>query len=120
MLAELYLEHRNDKRMYAACHEEMAAKHPTVSSYVMLGEAYMRIQDPESAIAAFEQALHRSPNDAALASRIGQVRGAAPCPPLVTTPCPPLVTTPWPPLVTPLGARHVSGARQDARVRQGD
>ena len=30
MLAELYLEHRNDKRMYAACHEEMAAAQPTV------------------------------------------------------------------------------------------
>ena len=31
------------------------------------------MQEPEKAIAAFEQALHKSPNDAALASRIGQV-----------------------------------------------
>ena len=38
-----------------------------------LGEAYMRVSEPEKAIAAFEQALNRSPNDAALASRIGQV-----------------------------------------------
>ena len=73
VLAELYLEHRNDKRMYAACHEEMAAAHPSVDSYVMLGEAYMRISDPERAIAAFEQALTRSPNDSTLASRIGKV-----------------------------------------------
>jgi len=73
VLADLYLEHRNDKRAYAACHEEVAAANPTVASYVMLGEAYMRISEPEKAIAAFEQALHRSPNDAALASRIGQV-----------------------------------------------
>ena len=40
----------------------------------------MRISDPERAIAAFEQALMRSPNDAALASRIGQVRRLLPPP----------------------------------------
>merc|ERR1719181_1003538 len=73
VLAELYLDHRNDKRMYAACHEEMAAANPTVSSYLMLGEAYMAVAEPEKAIAAFERALSKSPNDAALASRIGQV-----------------------------------------------
>ena len=73
VLADLYLEHRNDKRMYAACHEEMAAANPTVSSYLMLGEAYMAVAEPEKAIAAFERALSKSPNDAALASRIGQV-----------------------------------------------
>jgi len=73
VLADLYLEHRNDKRAYAACHEEVAAANPTVASYVMLGEAYMVVSEPEKAIAAFEHALAKSPNDAALASRIGTV-----------------------------------------------
>jgi len=73
VLADLYLEHRNDKRAYAACHEEVAAANPTVASYVMLGEAYMQVMEPEKAIAAFETALKKSPNDAALASRIGHV-----------------------------------------------
>ena len=41
VLADLYLEHRNDRRMYAACHEEVAAANPSISSYLMLGEAYM-------------------------------------------------------------------------------
>ena len=39
----------------------------------MLGEAYMVVSEPEKAIAAFEHALAKSPNDAALASRIGTV-----------------------------------------------
>ena len=73
VLADLYLEHRNDKRAYAACHEEVAAANPTVASYMMLGEAYMAIMEPEKAIAAFEHALRKAPNDAALASRIGHV-----------------------------------------------
>jgi tetratricopeptide (TPR) repeat protein len=72
-LADLYLEHRNDKRAYAACHEEVAAANPTVASYMMLGEAYMAVLEPEKAIAAFETALRKSPNDPVLASRIGHV-----------------------------------------------
>ena len=73
VLADLYLEHRNDRRAYAACLEEVAAANPTVASYIMLGEAYMTVMEPEKAIAAFDHALAKSPNDAALASRIGNV-----------------------------------------------
>jgi len=72
-LAELYLTHRNDRRMYAMCHEELVKANPSVSSYVMLGEAYMTISEPQKAIASFERALRTSPGDSALASRIGKV-----------------------------------------------
>merc|ERR1719482_305204 len=39
----------------------------------MLGEAYMKINEADKAIAAFESALRKSPGDASLASRIGKV-----------------------------------------------
>jgi tetratricopeptide repeat protein 21B len=55
-MAELYLTHRNDERMYATCHEELVRANPTTHSFVMLGEAYMKISEPEKAIQAFEQA----------------------------------------------------------------
>ena len=72
-LAELYLSHRNDRRMFAQCHEEMVKANPTAQAYILLGEAYMRIVEPEKAIGAFESALQRTPGDASLASRIGKV-----------------------------------------------
>ncbi|KAG8457812.1 hypothetical protein KFE25_005081 [Diacronema lutheri] len=72
LLAEIYLKHRNDRRLYCACHEELARASPSVATYVALGEAYLNVQEPKKAIAAFEQALQRSPGDANLASRIGK------------------------------------------------
>lgn len=73
-LAALYLEHRNDRHAYAECHEELVRASPTPGAYVVLGEAYMNISEPEKAVEAFEAALRKSPGDAALASRIGKVR----------------------------------------------
>ena len=55
-MAELYLNYRNDERAYAQFHEELVRANPTTHSFVMLGEAYMKISEPEKAIQAFEQA----------------------------------------------------------------
>ena len=38
----------------------------------MLGDAWMRIQEPEKAIAAYEDALAQNPNDAGLPLIIGR------------------------------------------------
>jgi len=73
VMADLYLKHRNDRRMYAVCYEELAKANPSVSSYMALGEAYMEVSEPQKAISAFERALRAKPGDAALASRIGKV-----------------------------------------------
>jgi tetratricopeptide (TPR) repeat protein len=72
-LAKMYLDHRNDKRAYAQCHEEVAAASSSAAAYVSLGDAYMAISEPEKAIGAFKAALERSPGDGSLASRIGGV-----------------------------------------------
>ena len=38
----------------------------------MLGDAYMNIQEPESAIEVYESALRKNPRDQLLASKTGQ------------------------------------------------
>lgn len=72
-LASLYLNYRGDRHKYAQCHRDLARANPTAASFVMLGEAYMHISEPQDAISAFEKALDKSPADSSLASRIGKV-----------------------------------------------
>lgn len=45
--ANIYLNLRRDKRAYAQCYRDMAQANPCAATYVLLGEAYMRIQMPE-------------------------------------------------------------------------
>ncbi|XP_074652535.1 tetratricopeptide repeat protein 21B-like [Tubulanus polymorphus] len=71
-MAEIYLQHRNDKRLYAGCYRELVEKNPTPHSYLLLGDAYMGIQEPEKAIEAYEAALKKNPRDSSLASKMGQ------------------------------------------------
>ena len=46
---------------------------PTPQSYVLLGDAYMAIQEPERALEIYDQALRRNPKDSALRAKMGQV-----------------------------------------------
>ncbi|XP_071507875.1 tetratricopeptide repeat protein 21B-like [Diadema antillarum] len=71
-MAEIYLNHRKDKRLYASCYRELAEKYPSSQTSILLGDAYMSIQEPEKAIEVYEKALKKNPRDSALASKIGQ------------------------------------------------
>uniref|UniRef100_A0AAQ5ZI80 Tetratricopeptide repeat protein 21B n=1 Tax=Amphiprion ocellaris TaxID=80972 RepID=A0AAQ5ZI80_AMPOC len=71
-MADIYLNHRNEKRLYASCYREMVEKLPSPHTYLLLGDAYMNIQEPEKAIEVYEQALKKNPKDGALASKIGK------------------------------------------------
>lgn len=71
-MADIYLNHRKEKRLYASCYREMIEKLPSSHTYVLLGDACMRIQEPQKAIEAYEQALKKNPKDGALASKIGK------------------------------------------------
>jgi len=92
-MAEIYLKHLKDKSMYAQCYKQIVEKSPTgktdslckgfgsgyyffnlAQSYVLLGDAYMSIQEPERALEIYEQALRRNPKDAQLRAKMGQVR----------------------------------------------
>ncbi|KAG9340863.1 hypothetical protein JZ751_020056 [Albula glossodonta] len=71
-MADIYLNHRKEKRLYASCYRDLVEKLPSPHTYLLLGDAYMNIQEPEKAIEIYEQALKRNPKDGALASKIGK------------------------------------------------
>ncbi|XP_068186204.1 tetratricopeptide repeat protein 21B [Antennarius striatus] len=71
-MGEIYLNHRKDKRLYASCYREMVEKLPSPHTYLLLGDAYINIQEPEKAIEVYEHALKKNPKDGALASKIGK------------------------------------------------
>ncbi|XP_068223465.1 tetratricopeptide repeat protein 21B-like [Palaemon carinicauda] len=71
-MASIYLNHLKDKRMFASCYKEVVEKNPTPQSYLLLGDAYMSIQEPDRAIEVYEQSLQRNPRDSVLACRMGQ------------------------------------------------
>ena len=44
-MADIYLNHRKDKRLYASCYRELMDKHPSTHTCLLLGDAYMSIQE---------------------------------------------------------------------------
>ncbi|CEO96137.1 hypothetical protein PBRA_004827 [Plasmodiophora brassicae] len=76
-IANLYLEHRRNRREYVKCFEEMAAADPrSVHALRLLGEAHLRVQDPQKAISAFEAAIDLAietgePVDPVMVNKIG-------------------------------------------------
>ncbi|CAM9312824.1 unnamed protein product [Choristocarpus tenellus] len=70
--ANTYITLRRDKRTYAQCYRDMAQVDPSARTYVLLGEAYMRIQMPEAAIDSFQIALKMDPSDTTLAGKVGR------------------------------------------------
>ncbi|KAL4636202.1 tetratricopeptide repeat protein 21B [Arapaima gigas] len=71
-MADIYLNHRKEKRLYASCYRDLVEKLPSPHTYLLLGDAYMNIQEPEKAIEIYEQALKKNPKDGAVASKIGK------------------------------------------------
>uniref|UniRef100_A0A8C0TV90 Tetratricopeptide repeat protein 21B n=1 Tax=Canis lupus familiaris TaxID=9615 RepID=A0A8C0TV90_CANLF len=71
-MADIYLKHRKEKMLYISCYREIAERMPSPRSFLLLGDAYMNIQEPEEAIVAYEQALNQNPKDGTLASKIGK------------------------------------------------
>ncbi|XP_078408432.1 tetratricopeptide repeat protein 21B isoform X2 [Cetorhinus maximus] len=71
-MAAIYLNQRKDKQLYASCYRDLVDKLPGPHAYLLLGDAYMNIQEPEKAIDVYEQALKKNPRDGTLASKIGK------------------------------------------------
>ncbi|XP_061199524.1 tetratricopeptide repeat protein 21B isoform X2 [Neopsephotus bourkii] len=53
-MADIYLQHRKDKRLYAGCYRDLVEKLPSAHTFLLLGDAYMNIQE---AISYYEAAL---------------------------------------------------------------
>ncbi|XP_060639450.2 tetratricopeptide repeat protein 21A [Anolis sagrei] len=71
-MAQIYLLTRKDKRLYIGCYCELCENLPSPHTSLLLGDAYMNIQEPEKALEVYEAAQKKNPLDATVARKIGQ------------------------------------------------
>ncbi|KAM9601421.1 tetratricopeptide repeat protein 21A isoform 2-T2 [Trichechus inunguis] len=71
-MASIYLQTRKDVRLYIGCYRELCENLPGPHTSLLLGDAFMNIQEPEKALEVYDEAYRRNPHDASLVSRIGQ------------------------------------------------
>ncbi|CAF0901528.1 unnamed protein product [Adineta steineri] len=71
-LAEIYLKHRRDKKLYIKTYKELVDRDPTPQALVILGDAYMSIMEPEKAIEVYDAALRQNNRDVTLMKKIGE------------------------------------------------
>eukprot|EP00939_MAST-03C_sp_MAST-3C-sp1_P002504 g2504.t1 len=69
--ADIYLLHRRDKKGYKRCFETIASRLKSKRGFVLLGDSYLKIQEPLQAIRAYERALKIEPGDVSLSIMIG-------------------------------------------------
>lgn len=72
LMAQICLENLKDRRQYAKCYLDLIEVSSTYDNYKLLGDAFMRIQEPEDAIRAYEQALSINPKDEDITREIGK------------------------------------------------
>ncbi|XP_069585880.1 tetratricopeptide repeat protein 21A isoform X1 [Ranitomeya imitator] len=70
-MADIYLKVRMDKKLYVGCYRELSEQLPGAQTSILLGDAYMNIQEPEKALEVYDQAQRKKPNDATLVKRVG-------------------------------------------------
>ena len=73
-MAELYLTAKKNRKAYIGCYQDLCSLYPTLHHFLLLADAYMGIQDPDSAIISYEKALDL----VSLADREAEDRGEAP------------------------------------------
>ncbi|XP_037004098.2 tetratricopeptide repeat protein 21A isoform X1 [Artibeus jamaicensis] len=71
-MANIYLQTRRDVGLYIGCYQELCEHLPGPQTSLLLGDAFMNIQEPEKALEVYDEAYRKNPHDASLISRIGQ------------------------------------------------
>ncbi|XP_067908211.1 tetratricopeptide repeat protein 21B-like [Heterodontus francisci] len=71
-LAQIYLHKQKDQRLYIRCYKDLYEQFPNPQICLLLGDAYITIQQPEKAIEVYEQVLKKNPHDGHLVRKIGQ------------------------------------------------
>ncbi|KAJ3246801.1 Tetratricopeptide repeat protein 21B [Chytriomyces hyalinus] len=71
-MASIYLNHKKDRKAYARCYSDLYERNKTIESCILLGEAYMNIQEPEKAIEVYENGLDTFDDGAILPCKIGK------------------------------------------------
>ena len=67
----MYLTGRKDKNAFIDCYIKLVDECESFDTYMILGDAYMKVHDPIHAIEAYKRALSFKPKDESLALRIG-------------------------------------------------
>ena len=44
-MAEIFISHRKDRKLYTACYQKLAEKLPGPPTALLLGDAYMNVQE---------------------------------------------------------------------------
>jgi Flp pilus assembly protein TadD len=70
-MADIYKRYKNDNQAYAKCYKDLVAKYPGLKSLLLLGDAYLKIEEPEKAVAVYEKAFKENPKSTFLAKNIG-------------------------------------------------
>ena len=71
-MAKIYLEYKNDRKNYAKCYGEIVESAASLESRLLLGDAYMNIQEPEQAVVVYTSALDAYPEELSLRGKIGE------------------------------------------------
>ncbi|XP_028826329.1 tetratricopeptide repeat protein 21B isoform X2 [Denticeps clupeoides] len=71
-MARIYLEQKKNKKLFIASYREICEVHPGPHAAVLLGDAFMKIQEPEKAIVVYHEATEKAPRDPTFARKMGQ------------------------------------------------
>lgn len=71
-MANIFMKYKKDRLSFAQCFRELVDNTPGPESHIMLGDAYMSIQEPDRALDAYKQALKISPRDPLIAKQLGR------------------------------------------------
>ncbi|KAI8899995.1 hypothetical protein BC833DRAFT_583602 [Globomyces pollinis-pini] len=72
LMADIYLNHKKDRKGFAECFREVVERRPTVESCILLGDAYIKITEPEEAIKVYQSAYNAYPTYTVFVSKIGK------------------------------------------------
>uniref|UniRef100_A0A1B6BXL6 Tetratricopeptide repeat protein 21B n=2 Tax=Clastoptera arizonana TaxID=38151 RepID=A0A1B6BXL6_9HEMI len=72
-MADIHLNKLKDAQAYADCFRQLVDSKPTTENLIMLGDAYMAIQEPDLAVKTYEKAMQHSASDPKLSCRLGRV-----------------------------------------------
>ncbi|XP_019763181.2 tetratricopeptide repeat protein 21B isoform X1 [Dendroctonus ponderosae] len=71
-MADMFLTNRRDKHAFLEVYQDFVKEQPSAESYVLLGDACMKILEPDDALQNYEKALKENPNDLFLMRKMGK------------------------------------------------